>query len=109
LNEILSPSLHHSNMPLIQSRKKTPRKTRNTRTSTKKTILFRVFSRFRVFRGYGNSQEVKLHGPEDLPDDLARGLAVIEQIEGVRTRAVIDERHRQIARQRVGQESVKRF
>jgi len=52
---------------------------------------------------------VKLHGPEDLPDDLARGLAVIEQIEGVRTRAVIDERHRQIARQRVGQESVKRF
>ena len=50
--------------------------------------------------------KVKLQEPENLHDYLATGLAVMNQIERVRRVGMIHERHRQIARQCVGEETV---
>jgi hypothetical protein len=51
---------------------------------------------------------VKPQEGEDLFADLARGLAVVVQIEGVRARRVVDERHGEIAREGPGDQQVKR-
>jgi hypothetical protein len=48
------------------------------------------------------------HERQYLRDYLASGLAVMKQIERVRGRGVIRERHGQIARHRRGQETIER-
>ena len=49
------------------------------------------------------------HERQYVADNLARSLAVMEQVEGVWSRGVIYESNRQIARQGFGQEMVDRF
>jgi hypothetical protein len=52
---------------------------------------------------------MKPHKGQYLPDNLARGLAVMKHVKRVRPLGVIHERYRQISRQRLAQETVKRF
>ena len=52
---------------------------------------------------------MELEKRQDPPDDLARRVAVVEHVERVRPVRVIDERHRQVAAQRGGQESIDRI
>src|SRR5215216_5087129 len=54
-------------------------------------------------------QEMKPQERQDLPDDLARGLAVMEQVEGVRSLGMIHDRQGEIASQGLDHETVERF
>ncbi len=52
---------------------------------------------------------MKLHEAQDLPDDLSRRLAVLKQVERVRSASVVDHPHWEISVQRPGDKAIKRL